>query len=102
VRARPLIPCTRLAKSIKSLRAILRLARGALGTEARKERNQILRDFAGRFSRQRNAAVTLGTFAKVYSVSLDGKREEARKPQWATRLQKSLKAEAHATVPAER
>ncbi|MBV8417518.1 MAG: CHAD domain-containing protein [Verrucomicrobia bacterium] len=88
-------------KIVESLRAILRLARGALSTGARKERNQVLRDFAGSFSRQRDAAVTLGTFAKVYSASLDGKREQAPKPQWATRLQKSLKAEAHATLPAE-
>ncbi|HYY28292.1 MAG TPA: CHAD domain-containing protein [Chthoniobacterales bacterium] len=62
-------------KIVKSLRAILRLARGAVSTETRKERNQVLRDFAGKFSRQRDAAVTLDTLEKVSSVSLNGKRE---------------------------
>jgi hypothetical protein len=40
-------------KITNSLRAIFRLARGALSTELRKERNNVLQDFAGRFSRQR-------------------------------------------------
>jgi CHAD domain-containing protein len=88
-------------KIVKSLRATLRLTRGALSTEARKARNQVLRDFAGRFSGPRDAAVTLSTFEKVYPLSLNGKHHPKARPPWAAELQQSLLARAHAPLPAE-
>jgi CHAD domain len=85
-------------KIVKSLRATLRLTRGALSTEAR---NQVLRDFAGKFSGPRDAAVTLNTFEKVYPDSLNGERHPKARPRWATEVQQSLMVRAHATLPAE-
>jgi hypothetical protein len=88
-------------KVVKSLRAVLRLARGALGTEERKTRNEVLRNFAHRFSRSRDAAVTLGTLERIYPLSLKGERPPNGKPHWATQLQQSLALRAHATLPAK-
>ena len=88
-------------KIVKSLRATLRLTRGALSTEARKARNQVLRDFAGKFSGPRDAAVTLNTFEKVYPDSLNGERHPKARPRWATEVQQSLMVRAHATLPAK-
>jgi CHAD domain len=85
-------------KIVKSLRATLRLTRGALSTEAR---NQVLRDFAGKFSGPRDAAVNLNTFEKVYPDSLNGERHPKARPRWATEVQQSLMVRAHATLPAE-
>ena len=49
-------------KIIKNLRAMLRLTRGALSDEARRARNQALRNLAGPLSGPRDAAVTLAAF----------------------------------------
>src|SRR5215469_13463248 len=86
-------------KVVKNLRAVLRLVRGALGTEARKARNDVLRNFAHRFSNSRDVAVTLGTLERIYPLSLKGEHHPKGKPQWATQLQQSLAMRAHATFP---
>jgi CHAD domain-containing protein len=88
-------------KVIKSLRATLRLARGGLTLEERRARNQALRDFAGRLSGPRDAAVTLAAFEKVYGESLDGNRRPKVKPRWAAQLQESLADKAHNLIAAE-
>jgi len=87
-------------KVVKNLRAVLRLVRGALGTEARKARNDVLRNFAHRFSNSRDVAVTLGTLERIYPLSLKGEHHPKGKPQWATQLQQSLAMRADAVVPA--
>lgn len=88
-------------KAIKSLRATLRLTRGALSTGVRQERNQALRDFAGRLSGPRDAAVTLAAFEKAYGNSLDGDHRPKTKPRWATQTRQALESQAHAPVKAE-
>jgi CHAD domain-containing protein len=93
-------PVHEIRKIIKSLRATLRLARGALSVEARKARNQALRDLAGRFSGPRDAAVVLSAFKKACGESLNGDSAEIH-PPWVTQLQKSLTTRASALVPAE-
>src|SRR5690349_21060445 len=54
-------------KIIKSLRAILRLTRGAVTGEARNARNRALRDLTRPLSGPRDAAVTLAAFEKAYN-----------------------------------
>jgi CHAD domain-containing protein len=88
-------------KTIKNLRATLRLTRGALPADARRERNQVLRDFAGRLSGPRDAAVTLAAFEKVYRESLDGNRRSKPRLPWVTQVRQSLAGQAHAPVKAE-
>lgn len=88
-------------KTIKNLRATLRLTRGALPADARKERNQVLRDFAGRLSGPRDAAVTLAAFEKAYRESLDGDRQLKVRLPWVTQVRKALAGQAHAPVKAE-
>ena len=88
-------------KIIKSLRATLRLARGGLPVEERRTRNQALKDFAGRLSGPRDAAVTLTAFEKVYGESLDGDRRPDVMPRWAEQVQQSLADKAHKLVAAE-
>jgi len=87
-------------KVVKSLRAVLRVARGALGRGARQTRNEILRNFGHRFSSSRDAAVTLGALERLCPLSLKGDHHPKGKPQWATQLQQSLAMRAHATLPA--
>jgi CHAD domain-containing protein len=94
-------PVHEARKAIKSLRATLRLARGALSVEERRARNQALRDLAGRLSGPRDAAVTLAAFEKAYRESLDGNRRHEIEPRWAVQLQKSLTAQARAVIPDE-
>jgi CHAD domain-containing protein len=88
-------------KIIKCLRAILRLASGALPGEVRKRRNQALRDLADRLSGPRDAAVTLAAFEKACRESLKNNSHSASEPRWVDHLQRSLAAQAHALVPAE-
>ena len=88
-------------KSIKSLRAILRLARGALSVEERKARNQALRDLAGRFSGPRDAAVLLSTFKETYRESLKTDGRSEIRPGWASQVQKSLTSQADEVISAE-
>ncbi len=94
-------PVHEARKAIKSLRATLRLTRGALSVEERRARNQALRDLAGRLSGPRDAAVTLAAFEKAYRESLDGNRRHEIEPRWAVQLQKSLTAQARAVIPEE-
>jgi CHAD domain-containing protein len=89
-------------KTIKHLRATLRLTRGALAADARKERNQALREFAGRLSGPRDAAVTLAAFEKAYRESLDAdRRPKDRRLPWVTQVRQALRGQAHAPVKAE-
>jgi CHAD domain-containing protein len=88
-------------KIIKRLRAVLRLTRGALTDEARKVRNQALRNLAGRLSGPRDAAVTLAAFEKTYNEGLNGNFRPKAEPRWATQLHQSLADKAHALVPVE-
>ena len=88
-------------KTIKTLRATLRLTRGALPEDARKQRNQVLRDFAGRLSGPRDAAVTLAAFEKAYRESLDGDQRSKVRLPWVTRVRQALAGQAHAPVKAE-
>ena len=94
-------PVHEARKVIKSLRAVLRLARGALGTEARNRRNEVLRNFAHRFSSSRDAAVTLATLERIYPLALRGEHHPKGNPQWATQLQQALAMRAHAIPPAK-
>ena len=89
-------------KTIKNLRATLRLTRGALPPDARKEHNRVLRDFAGRLSGPRDAAVTLAAFEKAYRESrLDGDRRSGVRQPWVTQVRQFLAGQAHAPVKAE-
>jgi CHAD domain-containing protein len=82
-------------KIIKNLRAILRLARGALTDEARRARNQALRSLADPLSGPRDAAFTLAAFENVYHP------HPKAEPSWAAELHQSLSEKAHALVPVE-
>jgi CHAD domain-containing protein len=93
-------PVHEIRRTIKSLRATLRLTRGALNVEARKARNQALKDLAGRFSGPRDAAVVLSAFKKAYREILNGDNAESQ-PPWVSQLQKSLASRANALIPAE-
>jgi CHAD domain-containing protein len=88
-------------KIIKNLRARLRLTRGALGDEARRARNQALRNLAGPLSGPRDAAVTLVAFENAYSEGLNGNPHQKAEANWATELRQSLSEKARALVPAE-
>lgn len=88
-------------KTIKNLRATLRLTRGALPADARKERNQVLREFAGRLSGPRDAAVTLAAFEKAYRESMDADRRPKVRLRWVTQVRQALRGQAHAPVKAE-
>lgn len=88
-------------KTVKNLRATLRLTRGALPAEARKERNQLLRDFAGRLSGPRDAAVTLAAFEEAYRESLGANRRPRVRPPWARQVRQALAGQAHAPVKPE-
>ena len=88
-------------KIIKNLRAMLRLTRGALSDEARRARNQALRNLGGPLSGPRDAAVTLGAFENVYKEGLNGTPPPEAEPSWATQLHQSLSAKARALVPVE-
>lgn len=88
-------------KGIKSLRAILRLARAALSVEERKARNQALRDLAGRFSGPRDAAVLLSSFKGTYRESLKADGHSEIQPGWASQVQKSLTSQADKVIAAE-
>jgi CHAD domain-containing protein len=88
-------------KTIKNLRATLRLTRGALPADARKERNRILREFASRLSGPRDAAVTLAAFEKAYRESLGGNRRPKARSPWVTQVRQALGGQAHAPVKAE-
>ncbi len=87
-------------KAIKSLRATLRLARGALTTETRKARNEVLKELGLRLSGPRDAAVTLSAFEKSYSEAMADTRWQELKPRWATELHQCLATLARATVTA--
>jgi CHAD domain-containing protein len=88
-------------KIIKNLRAILRLTRGAMSDEARRARNQALRNLADPLSAPRDAAVTLSVFENVYHEGLNGNPHPRATPSWATQLHQSLSEKAHTLVPAE-
>jgi CHAD domain-containing protein len=88
-------------KIIKNLRAMLRLTRGALSDEARKARNQALRNLAEPLSGPRDAAVTLAAFENLYNKGLNGNPHPKAEPSWATQLHQSLSDKARALVPAE-
>jgi CHAD domain-containing protein len=88
-------------KIIKNLRAMLRLTRGALSDEARRARNESLRNLAGPLSGPRDAAVTLAAFEKVYHEDLPGNPDPKAEPSWATQLHQSLSEKAGALVPVE-
>jgi CHAD domain-containing protein len=88
-------------KTIKNLRATLRLTRGALPPDARKAHNRVLRDFAGRLSGPRDAAVTLAAFEKACRESLDGGRHSGVRPPWVTQVRQALAGQAQAPVKAE-
>jgi CHAD domain-containing protein len=88
-------------KIIKNLRAMLRLTRGALSDEARRTRNEALRNLADPLSGPRDAAVTLAAFENVYNENLNGTPHPKAEPSWATQLHQSLSEKAHALVPAE-
>jgi CHAD domain-containing protein len=88
-------------KIIKNLRAMLRLTRGALSDEARRARNQALRNLAGPLSEPRDAAVTLAAFENVYNEDLNGNPLPQAEPNWATQLRQSLSEKAGALVPVE-
>ena len=88
-------------KIIKNLRAVLRLTRGALSVEARRARNQALRNLGGPLSGPRDAAVTLGAFENVYKEGLNGTPPPEAEPSWAKQLHQSLSAKARALVPVE-
>ena len=88
-------------KIIKNLRAILRLTRGAMSDDARRARNQALRNLADPLSGPRDAAVTLSAFESVCHEGLNGNPHPTAKPSWATQLHQSLSEKAHTLVPAE-
>jgi CHAD domain-containing protein len=88
-------------KIIKNLRAMLRLTRGALSEEARKARNQALRNLADPLSGPRDAAVTLAAFEDVYNEGSNGNPHPKAEPNWAAELHQSLSEKARALVPAE-
>jgi CHAD domain-containing protein len=88
-------------KAIKNLRAILRLARGALDAGARKQHNQVLRNLANRLSGPRDAVVTLTAFEKALRESLDEKGQTNASSPWVTQVRQSLSGQARASVPAE-
>jgi CHAD domain-containing protein len=88
-------------KIIKNLRAMLRLTRGALSDEARRARNQALRNLAEPLSGPRDAAVTLAAFENLYNKGLNGNPHLKAEPSWATQLHQSLSDKARALVPAE-
>ena len=88
-------------KTIKNLRATLRLVRGALPADARRERNEVLREFAGRLSGPRDAAVTLAAFEKAYRESLGANRQPNVRLPWVTQVRQALRGQAHAPVKAE-
>ena len=88
-------------KIIKNLRAVLRLTRGALSDEARRARNQALRNLGGPLSGPRDAAVTLAAFENVYNEGLNGTPPTEAEPSWAKQLHQSLSAKARALVPVE-
>jgi CHAD domain-containing protein len=87
-------------KAIKSLRATLRLTRGALTRETRKARNEVLKELGVRLSGPRDAAVTLSAFEKSYSEGMSDTRWQQLKPRWAAELHQCLASLARATVPA--
>jgi CHAD domain-containing protein len=86
---------------IKNLRAMLRLTRGALNDEARRARNEALRNLADPLSAPRDAAVTLAAFESLYDEGLDGDPHPKAEPSWAIQLHQSLSEKARAIVPAE-
>jgi hypothetical protein len=86
-------------KIIKNLRAMLRLTRGALSDEARRARNEALRNRADPLSGPRDAAVTLAAFENVYNEGLNGNPHPKAEPSWATQLHQSLSEKARALVP---
>jgi CHAD domain-containing protein len=88
-------------KIIKNLRAMLRLTRGALSDEARRARNEALRNLADPLSGPRDAAVTLAAFENAYNQGLNGNPHRKAEPSWATQVHQSLSEKAHALVPAE-
>jgi len=94
-------PVHEIRKTVKSLRAILRLTRGALTVQARQFRNQALRDLAGRFSGPRDAAVLLSSFEKTYRESFNADRCSKIQPGWASQVQKSLTSQADRVISAE-
>jgi CHAD domain-containing protein len=94
-------PVHEVRKAIKSLRATLRLTREALSTQARKARNQALRDLADRFSGPRDAAVMSAAFEKTYRESLTADFRPESRPHWASQLQQGLTRQANAVIPAE-
>jgi CHAD domain-containing protein len=88
-------------KMIKNLRAILRLTRGALSDEARRARNEALRNLADPLSGPRDAAVTLAAFEIVYHEGWNANPHPTLEPSWATQLRQSLSEKARALVPIE-
>jgi CHAD domain-containing protein len=88
-------------KIIKNLRAMLRLTRGALSDEARREGSQALRKLAGPLSGPRDAVVTLAAFENAYHEGLNGDPRPEVEPSWATRLQEALSKKARTLVPVE-
>ncbi|MBV9492102.1 MAG: CHAD domain-containing protein [Verrucomicrobia bacterium] len=94
-------PVHEARKAIKSLRATLRLTRGALAPDERRNRNQVLREFAGRLSGPRDAAVTLAAFEKACDEGLGGNRRPKGTPTWVTQVRQALKRQAQAPVTAE-
>jgi CHAD domain-containing protein len=81
-------------KNIKSLRAMLRLARGALAEETRRRRNSTLRDVAAKLSAQRDAAVILDAFVKVCRACLPSDEEPKPEPKWLREARQALEKEA--------
>lgn len=84
-------------KRIKELRAVLRLARGALGKQYRSE-NRLLRDIARQLSTTRDARAVLETFDKLTSAA-DGNRS-ALTPQALQAIRSRLEARQEQAVAA--
>jgi CHAD domain-containing protein len=88
-------------KVIKNLRAVLRLTRGALHDEARRKRNEALRNLADPLSGPRDAVVRLAAFEDVYHEDLNGNSHPKAESSWATPLHQSLAEKARALVPSQ-
>lgn len=94
-------PVHEVRKTIKSLRATLRLTRGAMAVEARKRRNGALRELAERFSGPRDAVVVLSAFQKSCAECLNADRRSAIPPPWESQMEEPLMSRANALLPAE-
>lgn len=86
-------------KRIKELRALLRLAQGALGKQYRSE-NRLLRDIGRQLSTTRDAQAVLQTFDKLTSTAATEHRRPTLTPQAVQGIRGRLDARQQAAVAA--